>query len=59
MDILINLAYLLAASLFMALIFIPALGSLTGRRAPDAVHKAKTLAAAESGDLARGRHRAF
>ena len=48
----ITLIATLAASLVMALIFIPTLGSLFGKRAPDSERLTKSLAAAESGDLA-------
>jgi len=48
----ITLIATLSASLFMALIFVPALGSLFGRRAADSAHHAQVLVAAEHGDLA-------
>ncbi|MDX1607403.1 MAG: efflux RND transporter permease subunit, partial [Candidatus Competibacterales bacterium] len=47
----ITLIATLTASLAMALIFVPTLGSLIGRRAPDAEARSATLAAAEQGDL--------
>ncbi len=47
----ITLIATLTASLFMALVFVPTLGSIFGRRAPDGVENATNLAAAESGDL--------
>ena len=47
----ITLIATLSASLFMALVFVPTLGSIIGRRAPDSVQNAASLAAAESGDL--------
>jgi multidrug efflux pump len=47
----ITLIATLSASLLMALVFVPTLGSLIGRRAPDSERHAKSLAAAESGDL--------
>jgi multidrug efflux pump len=47
----ITLIAVLAASLAMALIFVPTLGSLVGRRAPDSLHNARALAAAETGHL--------
>ena len=49
----ITLIATLAASLFMALIFIPTLGGVIGRRAPDSDYQVVNLAAAESGDLRR------
>ena len=49
----ITLIATLAASLFMALIFVPTLGGVIGRRAPDSDYQVKNLAAAESGDLHR------
>ena len=49
----ITLIATLAASLFMALIFIPTLGGVIGRRAPDSDYQVESLAAAESGDLRR------
>lgn len=47
----ITLIATLTASLFMALIFVPTLGAIVGRRAPDGAHNAANLAAAEAGDL--------
>ncbi len=47
----ITLIATLAASLFMALIFVPALGSIFGKRAPDSARNMENLAVAESGDL--------
>lgn len=47
----ITLIATLSASLFMALIFVPTLGSLIGKRAPDSEHQAEALVAAEEGDL--------
>ena len=47
----ITLIATLTASLFMALVFVPTLGSIIGRRAPDSVQNAASLAAAENGDL--------
>ena len=47
----ITLIATLAASLVLALIFVPTLGSLFGKRAPDSAHLTKNLAASESGDL--------
>ena len=47
----ITLIATLRASLFMALVFVPTLGSIIGGRAPDSVQNAASLAAAESGDL--------
>jgi multidrug efflux pump len=47
----ITLIATLSASLFMALVFVPTLGSIVGRRAPDSVQHTANLAAAESGDL--------
>jgi multidrug efflux pump len=47
----ITLIATLSASLFMALVFVPTLGSIIGGRAPDSVQNAASLAAAESGDL--------
>ncbi len=47
----ITLIATLSASLVMALVFVPTLGSLVGRRAPDSARNARTLAAAEGGDL--------
>lgn len=47
----ITLIATLSASLAMALIFVPTLGSLIGRRAPDSERLTASLAAAENGDL--------
>ena len=47
----ITLIATLAASLVIALIFVPTLGSLFGKRAPDSAHLTKNLAASETGDL--------
>ncbi len=47
----ITLIATLTASLLMALVFVPTLGSLIGRRAPDSARHDATLVAAESGDL--------
>jgi len=47
----ITLIATLTASLVMALVFVPTVGSLVGRRAPDGAHQDAALAAAESGDL--------
>ena len=47
----ITLIATLAASLFMALVFIPTLGGVVGRRAPDSDYQVESLSAAESGDL--------
>lgn len=47
----ITLIATLAASLFMALIFVPSLGSIFGKRAPDSQRNMENLAIAESGDL--------
>ena len=49
----ITLIATLAASLFMALVFVPTLGGVIGRRAPDSEFQVENLAAAESGDLRR------
>ena len=49
----ITLIATLAASLFMALIFIPTLGGVIGRRAPDSDYQVENLKAAETGDLGR------
>ena len=49
----ITLIATLAASLFMALVFIPTLGGVVGRRAPDSDYQIESLSAAESGDLNR------
>ena len=49
----ITLIATLAASLFMALVFVPTLGGVIGRRAPDSDYQVESLSAAESGDLAR------
>ena len=47
----ITLLATLSASLAMALIFVPTLGAMFGRRAPDSAGNAASLAAAESGAL--------
>ena len=47
----ITLIATLTASLFMALVFVPTLGSIVGRRAPDSLRNAGNLAAAENGNL--------
>jgi multidrug efflux pump len=47
----ITLIATLTASLIMALVFVPTLGAIIGRRAPDSAENAANLAAAESGDL--------
>jgi multidrug efflux pump len=47
----ITLIATLTASLFMALVFVPTLGSIVGRRAPDSMQETANLAAAENGDL--------
>lgn len=47
----ITLIATLSASLAMALVFVPTVGSLVGRRAPDAERNAAALAAAEKGNL--------
>jgi multidrug efflux pump len=47
----ITLIATLSASLFMALVFVPTLGSIIGRRAPDSEGNAAHLAAAQDGDL--------
>ena len=49
----ITLIATLAASLFMALVFIPTLGGVIGRRAPDSDYQIESLSAAESGNLRR------
>ena len=49
----ITLIATLSASLFMALVFVPTLGGVIGRRAPDSEFQVENLAAAESGDLRR------
>ena len=49
----ITLIATLAASLFMALVFVPTLGGVVGRRAPDSDYQVESLSAAESGDLDR------
>ena len=49
----ITLIATLAASLFMALVFVPTLGGVVGRRAPDSDYQIESLSAAESGDLNR------
>lgn len=48
----ITLIATLSASLFMALVFVPTLGSLIGKRAPDSELQTEVLVAAEDGDLA-------
>jgi multidrug efflux pump len=47
----ITLIATLSASLFMALIFVPTLGALIGKRAPDSERRTEVLVAAEEGDL--------
>jgi len=47
----ITLIATLTASLFMALVFVPTLGSIIGRRAPDSLEDTGNLAAAENGDV--------
>jgi len=47
----ITLIATLSASLFMALIFVPTLGALIGKRAPDSERRSEVLVAAEEGDL--------
>ena len=47
----ITLIATLAASLFMALVFVPTLGGVIGRRAPDSDYQVASLSAAESGNL--------
>ena len=47
----ITLIATLTASLVMALVFVPTLGSIFGRRAPEGSFNAANLAAAETGDL--------
>jgi multidrug efflux pump len=47
----ITLIATLTASLLMALVFVPTLGSLIGRRAQDSARHDAALVAAESGDL--------
>ena len=47
----ITLIATLTASLFMALVFVPTLGGVIGRRAPDSEFQVGNLIAAESGDL--------
>ena len=47
----ITLIATLSASLFMALVFVPTLGSLIGKRAPDSGRQTEVLVAAEEGDL--------
>ncbi|MFQ6024201.1 MAG: efflux RND transporter permease subunit [Acidiferrobacterales bacterium] len=47
----ITLIATLSASLLMALVFVPTLGALIGRRAPDAARYTRTLVAAETGNL--------
>ena len=49
----VTLIATLAASLFMALVFVPTLGGAIGRRAPDSEFRIGNLTAAESGDLSR------
>ena len=49
----ITLIATLASSLFMALVFVPTLGGVIGRRAPDSDYQIESLSAAESGDLER------
>jgi multidrug efflux pump len=49
----ITLIATLTASLFMALVFVPTLGALVGRRAADGGRDNDSLAAAERGDLER------
>jgi len=47
----ITLIATLSASLFMALIFVPTLGALIGKRAPDSEYQTEILVAAEQGEL--------
>ena len=47
----ITLIATLTASLFMALVFVPTLGSLVGKRAADSERNTARLVAAEDGDL--------
>jgi multidrug efflux pump len=47
----ITLIATLSASLFMALVFVPTLGSLIGLRAPDSERQTRILVAAETGNL--------
>ncbi len=47
----ITLIATLSASLFMALVFVPTLGSLIGKRAPDSERQTGVLVAAEDGNL--------
>jgi len=47
----ITLIATLSASLFMALVFVPTLGALVGKRAPDSDRRTEVLVAAENGDL--------
>ena len=47
----ITLIATLSASLFMALVFVPTLGSLIGNRAADSERHTEVLVAAENGDL--------
>lgn len=47
----ITLIFVLVASLFMALIFLPVFGSIVGKAQPGNENTMKALAAAESGDL--------
>lgn len=49
----ITLIFVLVASLFMALIFLPVFGSLIGKPQPGNQDTMKALAAAESGDLSQ------
>ncbi len=48
----ITLIATLSASLFMALIFVPTLGAIIGKRAPDSERQTRVLVAAEDGDIA-------
>jgi multidrug efflux pump len=47
----ITLIATLSASLLMALVFVPTLGGVVGKRAPDSAHRTAALAAAETGNL--------
>jgi multidrug efflux pump len=47
----ITLIATLSASLFMALVFVPTLGALIGKRAADSERRTAALVAAEEGDL--------
>lgn len=47
----ITVLFTLSASLFMALIFIPVLGGLIGKRQPQTARQKRQLEAAETGDL--------